>query len=255
MFIEALLLSQTFVTGPLAWALLSLLLISLFVFLISTRIKRLRSLHRDERGAASALDFVFVLPIGMLFISLIVQFLNLAQQSIVLHHAAFKAARSALVNKCSPPSIQRLGFEEVFTSFACDFGEGEALIERAAQIGAIPAAPASSYVRHRFDCASDRVQTLTDSMIPMAVGYGAPPTLARAMENRICYVVEPGNLNVSSSWLVTGYLTEGLPPVEVTLTYRHPLTAPIGNWLLATDGGRRNDGTRWREGTASVILR
>lgn len=255
LFVETLSRSETFLFNTLPWVFLIVLLSAVFLRLLKRQKQRLAAFATDDRGAAAAMDFVFILPIGIFFISMIIQVLMLAHQSIVIHHAAFKAARSALVVKCSPPSVQRLGLEEIIDNLTCDQSERDVIIRRAALIAALPAASSSNTVRDRVTCNAQNVRDLTQGIVAMSLGYGAPQFLQQALENRVCYVLEPGNLRVTSKWLETGYVTEGLPPVEVTLIYRHPLTAPIGSWLLASKGGRRGDGSRWREGIATVVLR
>ena len=63
----------------------------------SVRWGRLRSLHRDERGAVQSLSFVLTVPIFVMIFMLIVQISQLMIGVMVVNYAAFAAARSAVV--------------------------------------------------------------------------------------------------------------------------------------------------------------
>lgn len=61
------------------------------------RIGRLRGLHADEGGAAQSLSFVLVLPFFVMIILFIIQVSQVMIGTVVVHYAAFAAARSAIV--------------------------------------------------------------------------------------------------------------------------------------------------------------
>jgi len=54
-------------------------------------------IHRDEEGAAQALSFVLTLPFFMMIMLLVVQLVELMIGTVVVHYAAFSAARAAVV--------------------------------------------------------------------------------------------------------------------------------------------------------------
>jgi len=58
---------------------------------------RLRSLSRDQNGAVQSLSFVLTLPIFMMIMLFILQISQVLIGTIVVHYAAFAAARSAIV--------------------------------------------------------------------------------------------------------------------------------------------------------------
>jgi hypothetical protein len=58
---------------------------------------RLRSLHRSEEGGIQTLSFVLTLPIFMMIVLFIVQVSQLMIGIVVVHYAAFAAARAASV--------------------------------------------------------------------------------------------------------------------------------------------------------------
>jgi hypothetical protein len=59
--------------------------------------RRLLSLHRDQAGSVQALSFVLTLPMFVWLMMFIVQVSQLMIGSIVVHYAAFAAARAAIV--------------------------------------------------------------------------------------------------------------------------------------------------------------
>ena len=58
---------------------------------------RLRTLHRDQAGAVQTLSFVLTLPFFVMILLLIVQVSQLMIGMVVVHYAAYAAARSAVV--------------------------------------------------------------------------------------------------------------------------------------------------------------
>jgi hypothetical protein len=60
-------------------------------------IRRLWSFHRDQAGSVQSLSFVLTLPFFVMVMLLIVQVSQLMIGTIVVHYAAFAAARSAIV--------------------------------------------------------------------------------------------------------------------------------------------------------------
>ena len=61
------------------------------------RLGRLRELHRDQQGSVQSLSFVVALPLLVMIILFIVQVSQLMIGTIVVHYAAYAAARSAVV--------------------------------------------------------------------------------------------------------------------------------------------------------------
>ena len=58
---------------------------------------RLRDLHRDQAGSVQSLSFVLTLPLFIMVMLLIVQVSQLMIATVVVHYAAYAAARSAAV--------------------------------------------------------------------------------------------------------------------------------------------------------------
>jgi len=88
--------------GCLPWMALLLVLAVSLVFLIRLsqarlQLARLRQLHRDQLGSVQSLSFVLTVPLFIMVMLLIVQVSQLMIGTIVVHYAAFAAARSAIV--------------------------------------------------------------------------------------------------------------------------------------------------------------
>jgi hypothetical protein len=83
----------------LAWLLL--LILAAWVLVRSSRAQlrlgRLFELHRDEAGSVQSLSFVLTLPLFIMIMMMIVQVSQLMIGTVVVHYAAFAAARSAAV--------------------------------------------------------------------------------------------------------------------------------------------------------------
>lgn len=61
------------------------------------RVRRLLSLHRNEVGSAQSLSFVLTLPFFVVILLFIVQVSQLMIGTVMVHYAAFAAARAAVV--------------------------------------------------------------------------------------------------------------------------------------------------------------
>jgi hypothetical protein len=64
---------------------------------VQLRLGRLFELHRDEVGSVQSLSFVLTLPLFIMIMMMIVQVSQLMIGTVVVHYAAFAAARSAAV--------------------------------------------------------------------------------------------------------------------------------------------------------------
>jgi len=80
---------------------------------------RLLRLHADQSGSAQSLSFVLTLPFFVMIILFIVQVSQLMIGTIVVHYAAFAAARSAIV--WIPAWVSPLEAENCISSYEEDF--------------------------------------------------------------------------------------------------------------------------------------
>lgn len=86
------------------WPWLAVLLVLFVCLRLSVRLNgtrldlgRLRALHGNEQGSVQTLSFVLTLPFFVMVLLLIVQVSQIMIGTIVVHYAAFAAARSAIV--------------------------------------------------------------------------------------------------------------------------------------------------------------
>ena len=119
-------MGRAVVEACLPW--LALLLLSfacayLLVRLNRSRIElgRIGRLHRDQAGGVQSLSFVLTLPVFVIVMLFIVQVSQLMIGTIVVHYAAFAAARSAAV---WIPA--RLGHEETENCISAHYADPEA---------------------------------------------------------------------------------------------------------------------------------
>ena len=75
------------------------------------RLQRLRALHADVRGVAAIMDFTLVMPIFIMVILLTLQLALMANASIMVHYAAYSAARAA--------KTQLVDFDHAFLDLDC----------------------------------------------------------------------------------------------------------------------------------------
>ena len=95
-------MARAILTACLPWlALLLMLILAAWALLrfsrAQLRLGRLLELHRDEAGSVQSLSFVLTLPLFIMIMMMIVQVSQLMIGTVVVHYAAFAAARSAAV--------------------------------------------------------------------------------------------------------------------------------------------------------------
>lgn len=81
-------------------------------------LRRLRQLHRDQLGSAQTLSFVLTLPFFVMIMLFIVQVSQLMIGTIVVHYAAFSAARSAIV--WIPAALDDAEWRNCISSYVID---------------------------------------------------------------------------------------------------------------------------------------
>jgi hypothetical protein len=93
---------RAIVEACLPWMAVLLAAVAGFVFLARLsggrlRVRKLRFLHRDQSGSVQSLSFVLTLPFLVMILLFIVQVSQLMIGTMVVHYAAFAAARAAIV--------------------------------------------------------------------------------------------------------------------------------------------------------------
>ena len=79
-------------------------------------LRRLRSLHRDQGGAAQSLSFVLTVPVFIMIMLLIVQVSQLMIGAVVVHYAAYAAARDKWYRALTMEMGLRVSSVEEFVS-------------------------------------------------------------------------------------------------------------------------------------------
>jgi hypothetical protein len=143
------------------------------------RLGRLLNLHRDETGSVQSLSFVLTLPLFMFVMLLIVQISQLMIGMVVVHYAAFAAARSAAV--WIPASMPAPEWTCCISSCAVD---PDAPDQVAPELDASAAdfGPSSGGMTYKIDPGSPKFQKIASAAIlacvPISpsrdVGLGAP---------------------------------------------------------------------------------
>lgn len=208
----------------------------------------------DRRAMVASVELVMLALPATLLVLAIVQLMMLARATVVIEHAAYAAARSALVHRCRPV-VPLQGSENLFSTadafwgaLSCDESEADAQALRAAQLALIPIGASSTRATDRGNC------IYPEAAVEFIMGAGVRPGLRGAVENKICYVFEQDNVAVEVDWSTTlegVSIVRALPTLEATVVFRMPVFIPVR--ALFSDG-QRDDGSHYREITATVSL-
>ena len=118
------------------------------------------SLSRDQSGSANAVDFVMVIPFFIFIMCLFVQMAMIVNASLIVHYAAYSAARTARVHYCNRPVIQYpLGFASCNT----DRAEDKAL--ETARYVLIAASPVDDSIQSNGNPPNESLQWLADQYL------------------------------------------------------------------------------------------
>jgi hypothetical protein len=216
--------------------------------------RRIAALLRSEDGALPTIELI-VLAFPLLILTLaLIQQARVAQAVVATEHAAYAAARSALVHSCRP--IPALGGEtSVIGAVKSFWGSGGCAEPRttdgstpwdvAARMALIPISPSREGAGA---CA------YPDAAIDMAERGPVGASLADALHHKACYAFAPANVRVELEFLsafgpISGVKT--MPPIRATVTYRMPVYGPVRG--LFADG-TRGDASHYRVVRARVDL-
>jgi len=222
---------------------------------------RRRPFARDEGGSAQAMDFVLTFPIALLVGLLFIQFLMAAQASLVVHYAAYCAARTARtiywdMSVSHITSVQMTG--DIFGGLGRAQGwrvlksRNEARARAKAAISArtaLMAAVPSSQV-------TPGATPADGALVLKEIGLLNVRTVAA--RNKANYAFAASNVTVRvevSPAFSRGALASNLSglrvdalPIHAQVTFRYPLRMPVGRLL----GTRALNGSYYREMTAHV---
>ena len=205
---------------------------------------------KEDRGAV-AIEAVLILPIMLMVAAVVAELFIASQRRVAVEAAAYAAARSALVHKCPPFQIGG-PFDTVTSLASGSCSDNPRKWTDAARWALISSAPGSRHAVSRGQC-----QTIAAAQEALRAA-GLRGDLTQAARNRICYAYEPGNVKVDVDWhfgVMDAAYTAGFAKtlaIKATVTYRYPTASPVRK--LISDG-RRADGTRWYEKSATVVIR
>lgn len=186
-----------------------------------------------------------MLPILLFLTGMAIQLFLFAQASLVLHQAAFAAARSGLVHKCPPADIPFSMRDLVGLVIDMNCRESPSTWETAARTVLIAASPPAN---------PSGACNPPKALLEIA-DRALPDSDAKLhLQNRACYAFNAGNSVIDMSWsgsAVERAISGGLPTIKAVVSFKVPITAPIG--LFLSDGEDEN-GRRWRWGRAEIEL-
>ena len=204
--------------------------------------------HHNQSGSAAALDMALTMPIFFFIMVLVVQFALFANTALVVHYAAFSAARSARVLNCNP-----------LIKFSCKSGD----YQTAARYALIAVSPSTP----NLACRSCDVPTsVLQALIPAAdyqaqehafqfAGISLVPNNTQAIINKARYAFDPDNVTVETDNPLLAYLNKDFlkkpKMVKATVSYKAHIFLPVGRIL----GEQRSDGKGfYKKMTAEVTL-
>ncbi|MDS4068684.1 MAG: pilus assembly protein [Candidatus Competibacter sp.] len=207
-----------------------------------------RNLRADESGSANAVDFTLTLPILLVIALLIVQVLVLFNDVLIVHYAAYCAARSARVWYWDG-DLPRIGIitgqadarwlHNPLAARSRDQQTVRQRVEQAARLALIPAAPVVLDIPGQ----PERLPEGALRAMAEAGGHGdrAGPLLRQAR-----YAFDPANSRIDYGMvdasrqplIALDLLKPGEAwPVTATVAFKLCLTLPVAREVLGRDDG------------------
>lgn len=236
------------------------------------RLGRLLSLHRDERGAVQSLSFVLTVPAFAMIFMLIVQISQLMIGIMVVHYAAFAAARAAVVwipaetggeegeNRISTYRRDDAGIPGTGPQYTIAPGSPKyRKIEMAAVLACMPLAPSRNLGLSVDSPERDALHRVYRGLDP---GYESNSRVPARIDNKLAYSLEATQIRLSflhkddgiepplQQWFVPHdrqeyYANEvgWQDPIQVTVTHQFALLPGPGRLLArsVSSYGARQD--------------
>ncbi len=262
-FLQALVLSPTFIRDFTlhGFGILLLTVLAARVLTILARHSGYKDLHRDIGGSATAADFTLTFPLFMFVLLLIVQLAMTVNTSLIVHYAAYTAARSAKVwawdidlakAKLEHVAEQKTGTTRTraVARYQLNHSRAEEIARRAARYTLIAASPVSSKV----NSSPGPMPSQTLKQITQATGLsGRQAVLVRQAR----YAFDPANTTIEitkpSGKEIADWVTNvdaNSWPIEAKVEYRMRLGVPIASRLL----GEKGQGGYYRWIEAKIVL-
>lgn len=261
-YIGALLRSETFT--PVLWtgSMLGVALIGLVVWLARRFSHRFswRTLHTDVSGAATIVDFTLTFPIVLVILFFIIQLIIMLNGALIVHYAAYAAARSARVwlwDSTPWPSGVGLGpvvdrLRDTPVARAHNNSELQRRVEQAARFALIAASPADE----RLSSFPVNIPEHVLQQMAQVAGYAGR---AAVLQRKARYAFDPQNSHVTVDYeqgsnepemLLDLFKSADAWAVTTTVSFRLHLAIPVARFL----GVNRGDGQYYRAVTAKVTL-
>ncbi len=248
-FAEALWSSPTFLPS-LAWPLMAFLgpggvMLAALAFVGWARFS-LPALSRDVTGTALAADLVLVMVPVIAVMLILTQSLWLMREIVIVHYAAYGAARSGRVMLCPiVPETGRALMLQAAGKLGCTGDAHKAeMAARLALVSASPPWPVPCLGNCRFP----------DRPLRAIAGETGAGALYPALEAQAEYAFDPDNVKVEIGFdprYLAFAAKPGLtPPVRARLTFRHYVIYGLGPVF----GQPRSDGYYYKETVAEVTV-
>lgn len=193
-------------------------------------LRALRSLAADSSGAAGAVDFTLTFPMFLIILMFVLEFAAIANNAILVHYAAFAAARSARVTAWywldEEAAIARLA--RPIPSWSNERAEAAA---RFALIAASPADRDGEIPRS----ASPEVDAALRHLLAAAGNGGAYAARHAALRRKAAYAFHDANVEVEIGFpfLPPGSNPFTPGPVSATVRFWSHLELPATKFALA----------------------
>lgn len=167
-FLKAIWVSSTFRESLLSAGLFFAFLILLVYLVLRALMKenlvagvrRCFCLNKDSRGSANAADFVLIMPFFMFIMCLFVQMAMVVNTSLIVHYAAYSAARAARVHFCNRSVLEyTLGY------LNCSVERAERAALKAARYTLIAASPVDDSIQSNGNPPNQSLQLLADEYL------------------------------------------------------------------------------------------
>jgi hypothetical protein len=193
-----------------------------------------RSLHADTRGTAAAVDFTLTFPVIWFFTACVVQFTFLANGAVIVHYAAYAAARSARVYSFEYDN-DVFDYEKMF-GYPRPGSSLRDRVETAARFALIAASTSNT---------TYSTPPLPQSVVRAIASAAGDEAREAPLMRKAAYAFDPSNSKIEFSRPDPTGVACGLPPgsglditapnacqpVTATVEFRQPLTIPGGQMI------------------------
>jgi hypothetical protein len=252
-FAEALVRSPTFLWSILEWlsiflgaGLAGLAIVVLAMSRLRGRVSLAGRLRADDIGSVVAIDLVLVMVPVIVIMLVLIQSLWLMRETVIVHYAAYSAARSARVTLCPPlAESDRALLLQTSGKLGCNGDVSDA--ETAARLALVSASPP-------WDVPCQQNCTFPDRPLRAIAQETGTGNIYAALEAQARYAFDAPNVRLDVEFdprYLALALRPGLtPPVRARLTYRHYVLYGLGPMF----GVRRSDGYYYKETIAEVSV-